>query len=406
MKSNRRFLLGVALAAATLAAYVGTALGSASAGAKPIVIGSTLPLSGPLATLGQIVATANKQAVAEANQKGGIVIGGTKHTVKLVVLDNKSDPNQVTQQARRLVLDEHAVALLGSFTPPLSIPLSNVAEQLKVPALFTNTPVLAWQSANKAGWKYAWDAFVNEAQQTTIDYEAARLANTNKRVALFTDTEEDGFVFGKLWEQEAARYGFTVVYRAKFPPLTVDYSQYIEQAKAANADVLFSIMIPPDGIALFKQAKGLGWSPKVASCEKCSHTRAWPPALGELGQGTVMFGWWAPDFGYLDTAHIMALWGKKYGLTTDLETAATNYGLAKVLLNAIRRADSTVPAKINAALATTNENSAAGHVKFDRKHTFTIKAFARQWQGNRQVRIWPTGKGAAKMIAPLPGFAR
>src|ERR1700730_17093417 len=99
----------------------------------------------------------------------------------------------------------------------------------------------------------------------------------------------------------------------------------------------------PDGIALWKQMKALGYAPKVASCEKCAHTIAWPRVLGELAQGTLMFGWWSPDSKCRGTDHVMAVWSKKYGMTTDLETAASNFGFTQVLLDAIKRSGTADP---------------------------------------------------------------
>ena len=368
-----------------------------------LVIGSTLPVTGPLSSLGALIKAGSVQAVADVNAAGGLQVGDDKRKVKLVVLDNKSDPNQVTQQARTLIERNHAVALVGSVTPPLSIPLSNVAERSRVPAMMTNTPVLAWQAGNPGGWKYAWDVFVNENQQTALDLQAAALVDTNKKVALFTDSEDDGVVMGKLWQQEAPKQGFDVVYHAKFPVGTTDYGQYIKKAKAAGAEVMFAIMIPPDAIALWKQMKALGWAPKIASCEKCSHTAAWPQALGELADGTMNFGFWAPDLGYADSDRIAQLWSSKYKLV-DLQTVAFNYGVTKTLLDAISRAGSTDPDKINAAIAETDGDTALGRVKFDEKNTATVKAFMNQWQGDDVKRIFPSGDGAATPLSPLPGF--
>jgi branched-chain amino acid transport system substrate-binding protein len=399
-----RLVSTLSLAVFATAALAGASQQARAADDKPIIIGSTLPLTGPLQSLGAIVREANEQAIADANSAGGIELGGVKHKIEYKVLDNQSNPNLVTQQARTLVLEQNAVALLGSFTPPLSIPLSNVAEQLRVPAIFTNTPIEGWQAANPKGWTYAWDIFVAEPQMTALEYDAASLAQTNKKVALFTDTEDDGVVFGDLWAKEAAKRGFEIVYHAKFPIGTSDFGQFIQAAKSANADLVFAIMIPPDGIALWKQMKALGYAPKVASCEKCAHTVAWPKVLGELAQGTLMFGWWSPDSGFPGTDHVMAVWSKKYGLTSDLETAATNFGVTQVLLDAIKRSGTAEPAAINKALGETNLASVVGPVKFS-KNTVVLPAFMRQWQGDRQVQVAPADKNAAKLLAPLPGFA-
>src|ERR1700722_14500861 len=236
----QRFISTLSLAVFAAAALGGAGQEAYAVDAKPIVIGSTLPLTGPLQSLGAIVREANEQAIADANSAGGIELGGVKHKIEYKVLDNQSNPNLVTQQARTLVLEQNAVALLGSFTPPLSIPLSNVAEQLRVPAIFTNTPIEGWQAANPKGWTYAWDIFVAEPQMTALEYDAASLAQTNKKVALFTDTEDDGVVFGDLWAKEAAKRGFEIVYHAKFPIGTSDFGQFIQAAKSANADLVFA----------------------------------------------------------------------------------------------------------------------------------------------------------------------
>lgn len=376
----------------------------APATGDPIVIGSTLPLSGPLATLGGLVNEGIAAAVADVNAAGGIDLGGTKHELVHEVLDNQSDPNLATQQARTLVEEKGAIALLGSFTAPLSIPISNVAEQLQVPAIFTNTPVQAWLAANPEGWSFAWDMFVDENQQTQLVYEAADRAETNKKVALFTDTEDDGVVMGALWEQFAPEWGYEVVYRANFPVGTTDYKSFIEEAKAAEAEVLVANMIPPDGLALWNQMKALGYAPKVAQCEKCAHFAGWPIELGELGEGTLMFGWWDPAEANPGTDRMLELFGEKYGQTTELETTVTNYAVATVLFDAMTRAASADPVAINEALAATDFASVVGQVTFE-SNAYVIPAFERQWQGSEQVRVTPADHPAvAPFVAPLPGF--
>ena len=65
------------------------------------------------------------------NASSGISIGGTKDKIQLVVLDNKSDPNTASQQARTLVLKNNTIALLGGVSPALNIPISNIGEQLR-----------------------------------------------------------------------------------------------------------------------------------------------------------------------------------------------------------------------------------------------------------------------------------
>src|ERR1022692_5001804 len=102
----KRLISTLWLAVLAAAAFTGAEQKAYAQDAKPIIIGSTLPLTGPLQTLGAIVREANEQAIADANAAGGVDIGGVKHKIDYKVLDNQSNPNLVTQQARTLVLEQ------------------------------------------------------------------------------------------------------------------------------------------------------------------------------------------------------------------------------------------------------------------------------------------------------------
>src|SRR5262249_34194998 len=128
----------------------GTAVGT-------ITVGATLPLTGTLGVLGQPLEAGYEQEIANVNAAGGIVVGGAKEKLKLVVRDNGSDPGTASTQAQALVTQDHAVALLGSATPQVVTPTALVAEQLRVPFLTSLMPVEAFASSDKAGWKYSWD---------------------------------------------------------------------------------------------------------------------------------------------------------------------------------------------------------------------------------------------------------
>ena len=256
-----------------------------AAAAGDVVIGAVLPLTGPLAPFGANIRIGYQSAVDAVNKAGGLDVGGTKRQVSLVILDDQSDPNMATDQARTLIQRNNAVALLGSATPPLNIPISNVADQLKRPLIIGACPIRAWLSGKPDGWQFSWDMFFDELQMTDLQYQTSDLAQTNKKVALFTDTEEDGVVMGDLWEQKAPKAGYEIAYHAKFPVGTTNFSSQIDAAKSAQAQVLIAQMIPPDAFALWKQMKALNYQPVVAFCEKCGNSSAWHQVLADVGEG-------------------------------------------------------------------------------------------------------------------------
>lgn len=71
------------------------------AGAAEILIGISAPFSGPAAEYGQDCANGIDLAIREINAAGGVTIGGQKYTFKLEKLDDRIDPTQAVNNARR-----------------------------------------------------------------------------------------------------------------------------------------------------------------------------------------------------------------------------------------------------------------------------------------------------------------
>jgi branched-chain amino acid transport system substrate-binding protein len=63
------------------------------------VIGATLPLTGDLGVLGPPLEAGYQQEIASVNAAGGVGVGGTQKKLRLVVLNNGSNP--VAASSRR-----------------------------------------------------------------------------------------------------------------------------------------------------------------------------------------------------------------------------------------------------------------------------------------------------------------
>src|SRR5258708_2416671 len=110
--------IGLSLAAAVLASAM-LAFGISAAAADDIVIGASLPLSGPLAGFGSFQQWGYRRAVDQVNKAGGIAINGTKQQVKLIIRDDKTDPNATASNTETLISRDRVTAMLGSCTPAL-----------------------------------------------------------------------------------------------------------------------------------------------------------------------------------------------------------------------------------------------------------------------------------------------
>ena len=92
---------------------------------EPIVVGSTLPLTGPLSATGVIHQIAGEQFVAQLNENGGLL----GRPVEWLVLDDESDQANVATLYERLISEEQVDLIIGPYATPLIISAMAVAER-------------------------------------------------------------------------------------------------------------------------------------------------------------------------------------------------------------------------------------------------------------------------------------
>lgn len=98
-------------------------------GETTIKIGAALPMTGPLAPIGQDIKDTLSASFAEANEQGGIY----GRRFELVVEDSHGDLLGTSEATRRLVERETVFALTGSFEPQGSKDANDFLKQAEVP---------------------------------------------------------------------------------------------------------------------------------------------------------------------------------------------------------------------------------------------------------------------------------
>ncbi|WP_134741037.1 ABC transporter substrate-binding protein [Nocardioides sp. 503] len=395
-------LVALTLGAAMTLASCGDPAGSAADSDGPIVIGTSLSMTGAFGGIGQLQKAGYDLAVQTLNDAGGVDVDGTKREVELVVKDNQSDPNLAGQQARELVLKDEVTALLGPCTPPITIPVVQVAEAQKVPMITTCNPTGAFTSFSETGVKYSWDMFFSEEDQAATVYGAFDEIESNKKVALFTDTEPDGVIERKLYQKAAEAAGYDVVGDYTFSVGTTDFSSFIEDAKDKGAQLVVSQMIPPDGIALWKQMKALQLEPVAAFSAKAATAGTWWEALGDTAEGTLTEGFWAPSEGGVMTDEIEKAFGASMPTLPDRGIAVASLSAAYVLLQAIGEAEDASSDAINDAIEAIDIETPIGQVAFGDDHTVATDYLVLQWADGDAAQVFPASD--TPVSAPAAGL--
>jgi len=322
--------------------------------------------------------------------------------VKLLIRDDKTDPNVVANNTETLISRDKVVAMLGSCTPALVNAGALVAERRKIPLVAGCDPLGSFKSVRQ--WNYAWVMFFDEGDLANAPFKMLAEMNLpiNKKVVILGDNGPDGqMVGGKFWPEMAKRGGYTVEQNTSFPVDTQQFTTMITQAKATAADVALVIAIPPQAIAIRKQMSAAGYTPKLLVMEKGAEPEQFAQALGKLADGVLVGGYWDPSFPYPRAAEL----GKRFEAETkqtQSQHIADSHAAAQVLLDAIAAAGSLDAEKVNVAIGKTNKRYVIGPVKFDAAHTSAIPITLMQWQGGKSVVVWPKDRANGKLVFPLP----
>jgi branched-chain amino acid transport system substrate-binding protein len=128
-----------------VAAVVAASLGMATAAQAEITVGFITSQSGPGSSIGVLYDRGMKAAVEYASS-----IGAEK--IKLIQLDDGSDPSAATRNARKLVEENKVDLLIGTSTAASTSAMVPIANELKVPMIAISPISVA---ANDAGDRWA-----------------------------------------------------------------------------------------------------------------------------------------------------------------------------------------------------------------------------------------------------------
>lgn len=223
--------------------------------ADEIVIGYTGPLSGPAAEYGQDILNGVDMAVKELNAAGGITVGGKKYTFRLDKLDDRIDPTQAVNNARRFRANGAIAVFNGVFTT--IAPMMKINEEKDnefIMMAYTSTPKVA-ELKNKL--------LVNTTLPFTVYVEVftdwAKKKGWKKcaiACTLGAYGDEWRHIFKEAWEKKG---GVVTIQKPANYYTETDFSAPLTAALATKPDFML-IGGPSATTALFiEQARNMGF---------------------------------------------------------------------------------------------------------------------------------------------------
>ncbi|MDF2500551.1 MAG: hypothetical protein K0Q77_1265 [Anaerosporomusa subterranea] len=320
---------------------------------KEIKIGVLNEMTGGSATYGASSANGAKLAFKEANAKGGVL----GKQIVAVIADNKSEPSESVNAMTKLVTQDKVVAVTGLFTSSNAIAASSVAESNKIPLLSvgaTNPKVTVDEKTGKVK-DYTFRVCFIDPFQGTVGANFVLNTLKQKQAAILIDSSSDySKGLSAFFKEAFTKGGGSIVAEESYLQKDQDFKTILTKVKALNPQVLYVPGYYEEVGKIVKQARELGIIVPIVGGD------GWDsPKLVEIGSPAALNNtYFTNHYSVEDTSPasktFVEAYKKEYGQTPDA-IAVLAYDAANVMLDAIKRANSTEPAKIRAALAATKD---------------------------------------------------
>jgi branched-chain amino acid transport system substrate-binding protein len=397
-----------ALATVTLAACSSGGNSTSSGSHAPIVIGASLSLTGDFSTDGQAFDRGYQLWADYVNTHGGL-LGGRK--VKLVILNDASNPTTVTTNYTKLISSDHASLVFGPFSTLLTVPSAKVASrygfamiegagggpavfQLHLSNVFDPSPAIANQLVLFAHWVASLPA--SERPKTAA-------------YPMVNDPFADPMVMTAQHILQSA--GIKTVYSKIYPAENPDYQAGANAVAATGAQmvVLGSVDVPT--VSAFMTAfEQQHYNPMImAASSGPDQGAAFLKAVGTNNANGIFVpnGWYGGFANSLSHAMVNAYIAKYHGTPADINAdVAEAYSVGQVAAAAITATHGTTNSKIihylHSGVTVPTVQGAAKFNSIGENTSATMFIF--QWQPTAKfVQVLPaSATGSQPILNPKP----
>ncbi|MFO1189960.1 MAG: ABC transporter substrate-binding protein [Alphaproteobacteria bacterium] len=404
----RSILRSVALFAAGLG-VLGIGSQSAYSQTQPVKVGAVLPYSGNLAWYGQEIGRGYELAVKTINARGGI----NGRPVELAKADAPAATAAIGEVER--LKNQGVKVIIGSGSSAVALAGSAAAAKHDIFYWETNGLDNAYSTRGlKNAFQFAPnnDDFVEVSISLLSDLGPKMLNKPLKdiTVGLAYENSTYGMTQSKVQKEHLAKLGVKVVVDQSYSRTASDLSPVVLQLRSANPDIVIETGYQDDIVLMWRQAKELGYLPKMLISSGAAATQDFANALGDKGvDGFIAYNYpfhEMPESGAPGAAEFAKAYQAAYGAPPPSGHSLAGYAGMIALADVIKAAGSDAfDAMVKAAHATDKPRGSYANgagVKFNaggRNERAPVHGF--QWQGGKLYTIYPAAVANSTPKGPL-----
>ena len=323
-----------------------------------IRIGAAGPMTGDQSKMGLDLKNAAELAVAEWNEKGGVL--GKK--IVLLTGDDQADPKQAVSIANKFI-NQKIVALVGHWNSSCSIPASKYYNDANIVMI---TPATTNPSLTFQGFKKVFRVCGTDDQQGKVAAEFVLSKIHPKRVAIIHDKTAYGQGLADYFKK-ALGDKVQVVYYGGIIQRDPDYKAVLTTIKENKPEIYFFGGIYPEAGRLVRQAKEIGLHiPMITGDGVFDPT--FISIAGKAAEGTYVTFGKEPE-GLASAKSFIEHYKARYGEPGPY--SIYSYDAANIILSAIAETKATDGTKIAEYISKTTFHGAFGDISFDKNGDVT-----------------------------------
>lgn len=322
-----------------------------------VKIGFASPMSGPQAHYGKDNENATRMAIDDLNAKP-ITVAGQKVKFELVSEDDQADPRVGTQVAQRLV-DAGVKAVIGHFNSGVSIPASRIYSDAGIPQLSVSTN----PAYTTSGYKTTFRLVGSDSQIGGSLGRYAVMQLKAQRIAVIDDRTAYGQGIADEFVKALAGMGKKPFKREYTNDKATDFTAILTALKAQNPDVIFYGGADAQAAPMARQMKRLGINARLMGGDMLN-----TPTFIQLAGPDAVGHYSAVAGGELGSRPAGKDFESRYKARFKQDVVLLGpqfYDGVMIVADAMKRANSTEPAKFLPLIAKTAYKGVTADFGFD-----------------------------------------
>ena len=223
---------------------------------KEILIGQTMPYSGPV-SFASVNGVTDVAFIKMLNEQGGI----HGRQLKLLSLDDGYSPPKTLEQTRKLVEQEKVSFIYGSLGTPTNSAIAKYLTERKVPHIAFNTGAGKFYTGE---FPYYVPYFPRYAYESEIQASWLLGEKPNAKIVFLYQNDDFGKDFIDGWKKVLGKKADNIVKAVSFEVRDPSVDSQVISLAETKADVLVIASVPARPVSqALRKAADLGWKPII-----------------------------------------------------------------------------------------------------------------------------------------------